>query len=194
MSLLEQSSSFSLSETESSTKGQWMTGIMRQLSGQILHLEEVLLLSLIFLKHKTKKCWKHFNFSFNGAQAGMSRYQSPRVSRTKCLCMSHQMSIMAIPGLIQLLTYERTCRCASAACRKSLHISSLAMSSARFSSLVVRHAALRLVGGRHTTERRDSFSHYTNVCNEDVTHSLETLHRWKWCWYLSTEAKSDKIN
>lgn len=61
-------------------------------------------------------------------------------------CVSHQMSIMVIPGLIQLLTYARTCRCASAACLKSFHISSLAPSSARFSSLVVRHAALRLAG------------------------------------------------
>lgn len=69
------------------------------------------------------------------------------------------MSIMVIPGLIQLLTYERTCRWASAACLKSFHISSLARSSARFSSLVVRHAALRLEG------THSLFSHYTNsVC------------------------------
>lgn len=68
--------------------------------------------------------------------------------------MSHQMSIMVIPGLIQLLTYARTCRCASAACLKSFHISSLARSSARFSSLVVRHAALRLAGDTGVPQRR----------------------------------------
>ena len=59
------------------------------------------------------------------------------------------MSIIVKPGFIQLITYARTCLCASAACLKSLHISSLARSNARFSSLVVRHAALRLEGGGH---------------------------------------------
>lgn len=56
----------------------------------------------------------------------------------------HQMSIMVRPGLIQLLTYCRTCRCASAACRKSFHMSSPASSRTRFSSQLIRHAALRL--------------------------------------------------
>jgi len=104
-------------------------------------------------------------------------YEKPRFqsinggSGTLSQCMSHQMSIMVIPGVIQLLTYERTCRCASAASLKSLHISSLAPSSARFSSLVVRHAALRLAGGRRAAERRNSlFSHHTHICNQDMTH------------------------
>lgn len=59
-------------------------------------------------------------------------------------CGPHQMSIMLRPGLIQLFTYCRTCRCASAACRKSFHMSSLASSRTRFSSLLIRHAALLL--------------------------------------------------
>lgn len=81
------------------------------------------------------------------------------------------MSIMVIPGLIQLLTYARTCRCASAACLKSFHISSLALSSARFSSLVVRHAALRLAGvwGCGGGKTHSLFSHYANVCKDDCT-------------------------
>ncbi len=56
------------------------------------------------------------------------------------------MSIIVIPGLIQLLTYCRTCRWASAASRKSFHISSLALSITRFSSLLILQAALRLRG------------------------------------------------
>lgn len=76
--------------------------------------------------------------------------QPPRIKRWSqdhnFTTLSHQMSIMVMPGLIQLLTYERTCRWASAACLKSLHISSLARSRARFSSLVVRHVAVRLMG------------------------------------------------
>ena len=56
----------------------------------------------------------------------------------------YQISIIVIPGLIQLITYFRTCRCASAASRKSFQISSLAWSNAFFSSLVVLQAAVRL--------------------------------------------------
>lgn len=56
---------------------------------------------------------------------------------------------MVMPGLRKLRTCWRTCLWASAACLKSFHISSLALSSTRFSSLVVRHAALRL-GDKHT--------------------------------------------
>lgn len=56
----------------------------------------------------------------------------------------HQMSIMVRPGLMKLRTCCRTCLWASAACLKSFHISSLALSSARRSSLVIRHTALRL--------------------------------------------------
>ena len=56
----------------------------------------------------------------------------------------HQISIIVIPGFIQLITYFLTCLCASAASRKSFQISSLAWSSAFFSSLVVLQAAVRL--------------------------------------------------
>ena len=56
----------------------------------------------------------------------------------------YQISIIVIPGLIQLITYFLTCRCASAASRKSFQISSLAWSNAFFSSLVVLQAAVRL--------------------------------------------------
>lgn len=54
------------------------------------------------------------------------------------------MSIMVRPGLMKPRTCCRTCLWASAACLKSFHISSLARSSARLSSLVIRHTALRL--------------------------------------------------
>lgn len=56
----------------------------------------------------------------------------------------HQISIIVIPGFIQLITYFLTCLCASAASRKSFQISSLAWSSAFFSSLVILQAAVRL--------------------------------------------------
>lgn len=56
----------------------------------------------------------------------------------------YQISIIVIPGFIQLITYFLTCLCASAASRKSFQISSLAWSSAFFSSLVVLQAAVRL--------------------------------------------------
>lgn len=89
-------------------------------------------------------------------------------SRTIFPCISHQMSIIVIPGLIQLLTYVRTCRCASAACLKSLHISSLALSSTRFSSQVILHAALRLAGSRQAQHSEGTvFSHDINIRNED---------------------------
>lgn len=51
---------------------------------------------------------------------------------------------------MKLRTCWRTCLWASAACLKSFHISSLALSNTRFSSLVVRRAALRL-GGETST-------------------------------------------
>jgi len=56
----------------------------------------------------------------------------------------HQISIMVMPGFMKPRTCCRTCLCASAAWRKSFQTSSLALSSARFSWWVVRHAALRL--------------------------------------------------
>lgn len=61
------------------------------------------------------------------------------------ICQSaHQISIMVFPGCMKLRTCWRTCLCASAACRKSFHISSLALSRARLSSGPIRHTALRL--------------------------------------------------
>lgn len=69
----------------------------------------------------------------------------------------HQMSIMVKPGFMKPRTYCRTCLWASAACLKSFHTSSLALSSARFSSLVIRHAALRLPE-QHTFVNAGSYS------------------------------------
>lgn len=63
--------------------------------------------------------------------------------------VTHQISIMVMPGLIQLMTYFLTCRWASAACLKSFHISSLAWSKNFFSSLVIRDAAERLCEIKH---------------------------------------------
>ena len=56
ISLLEQSSSFSLPETESGTEGQQVTGTMRLLSGQIKHreaFEEKQQLSCLFLRPRS---------------------------------------------------------------------------------------------------------------------------------------------
>lgn len=75
------------------------------------------------------------------------------------------MSIIVIPGLIQLFTYCRTCRWASAACRKSFHISSLALSNTCFSSLLIRQAALRLRGPKTLYDVAITFIYLKNNHN-----------------------------
>ncbi len=81
-----------------------------------------------------------------------------QISKSK----AHQMSIIVIPGLIQLLTYCRTCRWASAASRKSFHMSSLALSIACFSSLLILQAALRLRGPKTLYDVASTFIYLDN--------------------------------
>lgn len=96
---------------------------------------------------------------------------------------------MVMPGFRKLRTCFRTCLCASAACLKSFHISSLALSSTRFSSLVMRDTALRLGGETKTAAQHVQASNLDSVTVSKANKSIWRPHS-SWictCWNYLVE-------
>lgn len=96
---------------------------------------------------------------------------------------------MVMPGFRKLRTCFRTCLCASAACLKSFHISSLALSNTRFSSLVMRDTALRLGGETKTAAQHVQASNLDSVTVSKANKNIWRPHS-SWictCWNYLVE-------